>query len=53
VQFADNVEKALDVTEAPQVETKTALMKPEEVSYQKLLDGYITMDQPVRNSSSY
>jgi hypothetical protein len=50
VQLTDNIDKALDIKEAPQVETKYALMRPEEVSHQKQLDGYITVDQPVRNS---
>jgi hypothetical protein len=48
VQLADNIDKALDIKEAPQVETKYALLRPEEVSHQKQLDGYITVDQPVR-----
>jgi hypothetical protein len=47
VQRADKVGKALDVKEATQVETKYALMRPEEVSHQKQLEGYITVDQPV------
>jgi hypothetical protein len=51
VQLTDNIDKALDIKEAPKVETKYALMRPEEVSHQKQLDGYITVDQPVRNSS--
>ncbi|PNF22598.1 hypothetical protein B7P43_G11510, partial [Cryptotermes secundus] len=46
VQLTDNIDKALEVKEAPQVETKYILMRPEEVSHQKQLDGYITVDQP-------
>jgi hypothetical protein len=53
VQLADNIDKALDIQEAPQVEAKLALLRPEEVSHQKQLDGYITVDQPVRNSTLY
>jgi len=49
VQLADRVGKKLDVQEASQVEVKYALMGAEEVSHQKQLDGYITVDQPVRS----
>jgi len=53
VQLADRVGKKLDIQEASQVEVKYALMGPEEVSHQKQLDGYITVDQPVRSWSVY
>jgi hypothetical protein len=49
VQLADTIDKGLGIQEAPQVEEKHALMEPEEVSHQKQLDGYITVDQPVGN----
>lgn len=51
VQLTDNIDKALEVKEAPQVETKYILMRPEEVSHQKQLDGYITVDQPMNIST--
>jgi hypothetical protein len=53
VQHSENVDKALDIKEASQVETKYALMRPEEVSHQKQLEGYITVDQPVGNTGSH
>jgi hypothetical protein len=53
VQLADRTDKAVDIQEAPQVEAKYALRRPEEVSHQKQLDGYITVDQPVRKSTLY
>jgi hypothetical protein len=53
VQHSENVDKAMEIKEAPQVETKYALMRPEEVSHRKQLEGYITVDQPVRNKSSH
>lgn len=53
VQFADRVDKKPDIQEASKVEIKYALMRPEEVSHQKQLDGYITVDQPVRSQTSY
>lgn len=53
VQLADKVDKKLDIQEASQVEVKYALMRPEEVSHQKQLDGYITVDQPVRSCTLY
>jgi hypothetical protein len=53
VQLTDRVDKTLDKQEASQVEVKYALMRPEEVSHQKQLDGYITVDQPVRNQTLY
>lgn len=49
VQLADRVDKKLDVQEASQVDVKYALLRPDEVSHQKQLDGYITVDQPVRS----
>lgn len=53
VRLADRVDKKLDIQEASQVEVKYALMRPEEVSHQKQLDGYITVDQPVRSGTAY
>lgn len=53
VQLADRVDKKLDIQEASQMEVKYALMRPEEVSHQKQLDGYITVDQRVRSQTSY
>jgi hypothetical protein len=53
VQLADRVEKTRDIQEASQVDVKHALMGPDEVSHQKQLDGYITVDQPVRSSTLY
>jgi NADH dehydrogenase (ubiquinone) Fe-S protein 4 len=50
VQLADRVDKKLDIQEVSQVEVKYALM-PEEVSHQKQLDGYITVDQPMNISA--
>lgn len=53
VQLADRVDKKPDIQEASQVEVKYVLMRPEEVSHQKQLDGYITVDQPVRSGTLY
>jgi len=53
VQLADRVDKKPDIQEASQVEVKYVLMRPEEVSHQKQLDGYITVEQPVRSGTLY
>ena len=48
LRYADDVDKALKVKEAPIVDPKYALMKADELSHQKQLEGYITVDEPVR-----
>ncbi|KAF4524979.1 hypothetical protein B566_EDAN011907 [Ephemera danica] len=50
-RFTDNVDDALKVKEAPQVDSKLALLKPEEASHRKQLEGYITVDQPMNIST--
>jgi hypothetical protein len=47
VRRSDNVDEALKIKEAPQVNTKYAIMKPEEQAHQKQLEGYIKVDQSV------
>ncbi|XP_067014749.1 NADH dehydrogenase [ubiquinone] iron-sulfur protein 4, mitochondrial [Anabrus simplex] len=47
VRFGDNIDEALKIKEAPQVDSKYAIMKPDEISHQKLLQGYITVDKPM------
>ncbi|XP_049964796.1 NADH dehydrogenase [ubiquinone] iron-sulfur protein 4, mitochondrial [Schistocerca serialis cubense] len=46
VRYGEDIDTALKIKEAPQVDSKRALMKPEEVVARKHLEGYITVDQP-------
>jgi hypothetical protein len=52
-KYTDNIEDALKVKEAPQVDSKFALLKPDEATHQKQLEGYITVDQPVSKFNNF
>ncbi|PSN45824.1 NADH dehydrogenase [ubiquinone] iron-sulfur protein 4 [Blattella germanica] len=47
LRWAEDVDKALKLKEAPMVDPKQALLRPDELSHQKQLEGYITIDEPM------
>lgn len=51
IRYSDNVDEALKIREAPLIDKKKALAKPDELAEDKMLKSYITVDEKVDLSS--